>query len=275
MKSFIKKTIRAMRGDSDRATQLRTLTTTQELFCEWNAERLGLTQAESERRYRESWAALPGGHRGPSFREFCDTSYQVFKTFFDDNQREVFDTYQFHGRLHFLRMLSYRETALTANDPVLASLDSNPNPTILDFGCGLAAYSRSICLRLKERGASPRLVLADIPTARKDFLLWLGAKLGIQTQFLDCTPTRPIPDLPPCDACIVLDVFEHLHDPLAYLASLHDAIAPGGILVTNVKDQTAEFMHVSPSLETVRKRLKDLGYEERQPDRLFVKPGHH
>src|SRR5580700_949848 len=37
-------------------------TRTQEYFVEWNAERLGITVAESRDRYVQSWNAIPKGH---------------------------------------------------------------------------------------------------------------------------------------------------------------------------------------------------------------------
>ena len=115
------------------------------------------------------------------------------------------------------------------------------------------------------------LNMADIPTERKAFLLWLGERQGIPTAFVDCTPAEPIPPLPPCDLCIATEVFEHLHDPLTYLEAFHRALRPGGLLLTNIADQRPEYMHVSPDLGPVRRRLAALAYGEMIPNRLYCK----
>ncbi len=248
------------------------LNQTQTWFCDWNAERLGITVEDSRRRYAESWQALRGGHGGPEFRGYCVLSHTLFRVFYDDNPGEVYAAYRFHGPMHFLRMLSYAEPDWAADDPVVAHLRACPDPRILDFGCGLAQRSRGLALKLQADGQTVGLDLVDIPTERKAFLLWLGGRLGIPTTFADCTPEAPIPPLGPCDACIATEVFEHLHAPLTYLEAMHAALRPGGLLVTNIADQKPEYMHVSPDLSDLRARLAELGYAELAPTRLYRKP---
>lgn len=248
------------------------LNQTQAWFCDWNAERLGISVEDSRRRYAESWQALRGGHGGPEFRGYCVLSHTLFRVFYDDNPGEVFAAYRFHGPMHFLRMLSYAEPDWADDDPVVAHLRTCPDPSILDFGCGLAQRSRGLALKLQADGQTVGLDLVDIPTERKAFLLWLGGRLGIPTTFADCTPEAPIPPLGPCDACIATEVFEHLHAPLAYLEAMHAALRPGGLLVTNIADQKPEYMHVSPDLSGLRARLAELGYAELTPTRLYRKP---
>src|SRR5690606_33208454 len=57
----------------------------QEGFCAWNAERLGIPEEDSRRRYRASWRVLPGGHAGAAFRQFCETQMAVFAVVADDS----------------------------------------------------------------------------------------------------------------------------------------------------------------------------------------------
>ena len=271
MKQLIKKLIRVIKG-TDRKTEIGELTETQKLFCEWNAERLGITVVESEKRYRDSWAAFPGGHRGPSFREYNHTTHRLYRVFFDENESEVFDTYRFHGHLHFLRMVSYNEARVRDDDRVFQVLNKLEAPRILDFGCGLAATSRNMGEKLKAAGRKPSLILADILTARRDFLVWWGDRKNIPVTILECSAETPIPELPECDCCIALEVFEHLHDPIPYFERLHESLAPGGILVTNVSDHVEEFMHVSPRLGALRERIRKAGYEELEANRIFMRP---
>lgn len=257
-----------------RGTEPSRLTDTQALFCEWNAERLGITVAESRRRYASAWAAVRGGHAGQEYRAFCVLAHELFRVFHDDTRDEVFGAYQFHAPMHFLRMLSYPDLDWSDDDPLLRHLSARAGVTILDFGCGLAQKSRRLAAKLRDGGQAVALVLADIPTDRKPFLLWLGERQAIATTFLDCTPSEPIPPLGSCDVCIATEVFEHLHEPLAYLEAMHRAIGPGGLLLTNVADQKPEYMHVSPDLGPLRRRLAALGYVELVPNRLYRKPSH-
>lgn len=243
----------------------------QELFCQWNAERLGISLELSRDRYIRSWSAISNGHRGAEFRFFNELSHDIFRVFFDDNEREVFDAYIFHGYMHFLRMLSYGESDWETDHPIVQGLASYEAVTILDFGCGLARSSWSLANLLKTQEKAVKLVLVDIPTIRKPFLLWVGEKTGFPVTFLDCTIDIPIPDLPPCHVCIATEVFEHLHTPALYLRRINDALLPGGFLLTNVADHKPEFLHTSPNLALLREELDRLDYEEIWHHVLFRK----
>ncbi|MCI5140302.1 MAG: class I SAM-dependent methyltransferase [Candidatus Electrothrix sp. ATG1] len=248
------------------------LNNTQALFCEWNAERLGISVAESRKRYDASWASIRGGFGGISYLRFGVLSHNLFRVFCDDNNHEIWEAYRFHGPMHMLAMLSYKEPILEGNSPIILNLHRKERVTILDFGCGLAQTSRAIAVHLNRSGVSVSLVLADIPTIRKDFLLWLGSKVGISISFLECTPEAPIPDLPTCDLCVATEVFEHLHDPLLYLHNMHQVLLPGGLLLTNIGNHDAEYMHVSPNLLSLRQELATLSYQELSRDTLYKKP---
>lgn len=262
---------RLQRAERTEAEPIPKLSATQELFCEWNAEQLGISLEESRARYIASWQAIAQGHGGHQFRDFCDLSYRIYGVFHDDSAREVFASYQFHGPMHFLRMLSYNEPPWTDDHPAVQHCAGLAEVSIFDFGCGLAHVSRSLALKLRDRGKKVTLTLADIPTTRKPFLLWLCAKTGIPATFLDCTPEAPIPPLVPSDVLVATEVLEHLHDPMPYLSAFHAALRPGGFLRTNVSDHPAEYGHVSTNLEPVRQQLRDWGYQEMQANRIFQK----
>ena len=241
-------------------------------FCEWNAERLGISVEESKKRLEESWASILGGFSDTYYRQFCDLSYNIFRVFWDDNETEIWEAYRFHGPMHMLRMLSYEEPKLDSESPIISHLPHSKQLTILDFGCGLAQTSQAIITYLKASGISTSLVLADIPTIRKDFLIWLGTKSGINMSFLDCTQEMPIPKIPSVDVCIATEVFEHLHDPMPYLLKFHEALSPGGLLLTNINDHRNEYMHVTPNLSLLRQKLQNLSYHELEPNTLYKKP---
>jgi SAM-dependent methyltransferase len=143
---------------------------------------------------------------------------------------------------------------------------------ILDFGCGLAQQSRTLAEYMTAKGVEVRLTLADIPTSRKDFLLWWGTRTGISLTFLDCTADAPIPALPPTDLCFALEFFEHVHDPLAYFYEIDRALSGGGLLVTNISDHHEDFMDVSPKLATLRDAVRAQRYHDVSTNLIFSKP---
>ncbi|HME41102.1 MAG TPA: methyltransferase domain-containing protein [Steroidobacteraceae bacterium] len=239
---------------------------------EWNAERLGIPLAESRTRYAQSWNAFPKGHSGRAFEHFHGRCYEVFKVFADDRPKEVMDAYKLHAYVHFLTMLTYPEPQWFDADAIVKRLLGRSSITLLDFGCGLAQQSRTLAEYLLRKGLQVRIVLADIPTVRKDFLIWWGRNRGIPTTFLECSPERPIPDLPQIDLCFALEFFEHVYDPVAYFVRIDQALAGGGLLVTNMSDHHKDFMHVSPKLAPLRQAVQAGRYEEILANFIYQKP---
>lgn len=256
---------------STQGTNPKTLTNTQKSFVAWNAERLGISTKESQETYFASWSAIPGGHSGLDYRSFNDLSFKLFQVFLSNTGDEIYTAYQHHGLMHFLRMLSYSEPQWSANDLVVEHLGSYSTVDIVDYGCGLAQRSRSLANYLKDKGIVARLFLVDIPTIRKEFLLWLGAQSGIETNFLDCTVSSPIPALPDCDICIATEFFEHVYEPLKYFDHIHSVLRKDGILVTNISDHKREFVHVSPNLQSLRNRIHELNYDVLKKNKVFKK----
>ena len=99
---------------------------------------------------------LPHGHSGQEFRSYCDLSYGLFQVFHNDSESEVYDAYELHGLMHFLRMLSYIERDWPATHPVVVALSDKRDVTIVDYGCGLAQYTRGLAETLQERDQRPR-----------------------------------------------------------------------------------------------------------------------
>jgi 2-polyprenyl-3-methyl-5-hydroxy-6-metoxy-1,4-benzoquinol methylase len=246
--------------------QSASLTRTQEDFVEWNAQQLSISPEESRRRYLRSRSLFNGGHRGRDYRTLCAMSHDVFQVFCDDNPNEVYDAYKFHGPLHFLRFLSYAETDIL-DDEKVAGLAARKTARIVDYGCGVAQSSIRLAERLRRSGVQVELVLADVPTVMKDFVVWRARKLGLPTRFIDCDASDPYPDLPACDVCIATEVFEHIYDPLRAFERVDTALAPGGWLIANIKDHEPEFFHVSPELEALRDKAQARGYREISPNR--------
>jgi SAM-dependent methyltransferase len=244
----------------------------QQAFCTWNAQRLGITEEESRRRFDESAQTFRGGHGGTVFRTFNDISHSLYSVFASDRPTEVYAAYQLHAPAHFLRTLSHEPPRWSDDHVVVRTLRELDAPTIVDFGCGMAQTSFSLAAALQDRGCSPTLALADIPTLRLSFVRWLVQEWGFDGDVYECLPDAPVPALPACDAVIAREFFEHVHDPVFYMKAFDALLRPGGMLVTNVSDHHAEFMHVSPRLDALRSLLDDLGYEQVAKDRILRKP---
>lgn len=248
------------------------MTQTQEMFLQWNAERLRISLEESKRRYAVSSAVFPGGHLGRAFDRFNGESHSAFRVFFDDTPAEVFDTYQFLGPLHFLTMLTYPEPKWASSDLIVQELRRHGNrASIMDFGCGLAHQSRTLAEFLRDQGFQVTLTLADVETLRAKFLTWWGKQVGIPTTFLACTSAAPIPPLPAMDICFTTEFFEHVHDPMPYFQEIDKKLEHGGLLVTGVMDHHEGFLHVSPQLSLLRHEIHSRGYTELVSNRIFRK----
>ena len=253
-----------------RGTPPASLNALQEAFCEWNAERLGISIEESRTRFRRSWAALRGGHGGHHFKRYAELHEQVCSPFWASSRAEVADAYAAHDPIQFLRLLSYPEADPGAW-PELSELESRDDVCIVDFGCGLAHLSRALAGRIRARGRSVALFLADLPLQQFRFPRWYCARAGLTAEFAECTPERPIPPLPRCDLCIATEVLEHVHEPEPYLAALAESVKPGGWLLTHLGVHGNEFLHVSPDLRPLADSLVEQGWTAVRPPRLYRK----
>ena len=63
-KKLIRRLVVGSPAKVDDATFATSFNRTQKLFVKWNADRLGVTEAESLSRYNYSWHTVSGGHRG-------------------------------------------------------------------------------------------------------------------------------------------------------------------------------------------------------------------
>jgi SAM-dependent methyltransferase len=272
---IIKKVVNKLTGMntsiSTRGTIPKGLTNTQRMFLRWNAERLNISLQESQNRYFTSWSAIRDGHGGSDYRTFSDLSHNIFQVFSNDEEEEVYAAYEFHGPTHFLRMLSYPEAHWNENDLIVQQLSNCSTVDIIDYGCGLAHNSRTLAKYLKDKGIKTKLILIDIPTIRKGFLLWLRKQTDIETTFLDCTATSPMPDLPKCDICFATEFFEHVYEPTCYFDHIHAALKVNGLLVTSISDHKKEFMHVTPNLHALREKIQSMGYIELKQNQVFKK----
>lgn len=247
---------------------------TQRRFVEWLSHDKKLSLTEARRRYLVSMHTLPDGHKGSAYRTYCDQSYSIYLPFHSDEPGENAEAYKFHEKLHFLRMLSYTEPTPEEVNRLCSLVQAQNNQlTILDYGCGLANLSRAMAQRFAKSKIRPKLVLCDIPTIRFSFLKWLSvAERGVYPmRFLACSENRP-PLLPRSTVIVATEFLEHVRGVDVFLRAFHRSLEPGGLLVTNLSDHVAEFMHVTPALSPYNDRLLAWGYEVIEPFQVYRKP---
>lgn len=145
-------------------------------------------------------------------------------------------------------------------EPFIPKEPKADNCVFTDFGCGNAAF---LCA-VRRQGFITRGIELDEPFCHE-----ISSVTGIRTvntqQFLD-TPSA----YPTC-VLTLLDVFEHLFDPIGALRRMTDSFKQHGIIVMEVPDLAAhkgplvEWKHFKPdehltawsakALETVRQRF--------------------
>ena len=97
-------------------------------------------------------------------------------------------------------------------------------PRVLDVGTGTGAFAQAW---LDTHGALATLTLTDISQSMLD-----TAVARLPGAVTIATPLGgQLDHMPPQDVVLCAHVIEHLEDPQAALAWLHDQIAPGGLLV--------------------------------------------
>jgi 2-polyprenyl-3-methyl-5-hydroxy-6-metoxy-1,4-benzoquinol methylase len=251
------------------------LNETQELFVKWNADRLNISEDESRYRYLKSLSCIHGGHGGSRFVMFMRMSHELLNVFSSNEKAEILESYAMHGHQHFLRQLTYGTQEPDFLHIILEELKALKEVRILDFGCGLANTARLFARHFLAVGHLVRLDLADIPTIRREFLLWMGKEMGVTCNFLECTEELPIP-LPEKEEyhiCIATEVFEHLHEPVNYFYRIDQSLLPSAFLITAIQNHRPGYFHVSPNLEALRSAIKANNYKEIMRTRLFQKGG--
>lgn len=102
--------------------------------------------------------------------------------------------------------------------PVFWERCLTPTGTLLDFGCGTAESARAPWI---DQGRQTILMDLDGPNFRYTRTKYPGSNV-------ECRPVgSPLPE--GYEGLLLLDVLEHVHDPLALWASLWDRLTPGGV----------------------------------------------
>jgi hypothetical protein len=270
-KKLLRRLVVGPAGRSPLAEPEEPFNRTQELFISWNAERLGISQEDSRRRYLQSWNVVDGGHRGAGFEIFMYLNQEIFSVFFGNSDEELFETYRFHGYRDLLRQMIFPEPEFGPDHPIIKGLEDRQEVAIVDFGCGLAQRSRFLAEYLQGQGKKVNVHLADIPSIAEPFLVWMGENTDLDLEFLPCTREQPMPELPACQVLVATEFFEHVRNPLEYFRYFDAKLERGGFLWTDVADHEEGFLHVSPELKVLRAELKDHGYRDVVPHVILHK----
>jgi SAM-dependent methyltransferase len=248
-------------------------------FIEFIAAFRGTTTVQAAELIERSQQLFAGGWAGNEFREFTGRALEALRPLHGDaSVMELISTYQVHAPFDFLRMLSYPIPTDTDLSPIIDHLGRlGRNIAIVDYGCGLAHRTIAVACALRRGGVRVDLTLVDIHRGHHtDFLTFLGQKYGLNQTFVEITSDRLYPDLPAHDYADLVNVLEHLPDPVRVVDNIDRALRPGGLLLAGVGDQADEMMHVTPQLGAVRDRLAHLGYAanlDRWDATLFTKAG--
>jgi len=238
------------------------LNTLQGYFVHWNAERLNISIDESLSRFEKSLQSVDG-HDSRTFKSFSLGAYELYLPFHYDDENSVFESYQYHSNMHFLRQLAWPINTIEDNDLIFTQLSSNEQINMFDFGCGLSQLCLGYALKFKELGKKVTISLIDIPTLMFDFLKYVCHNLEIKTDFYEVPNNGEyfFPTIDKCQLGIVTEVFEHLYNPREYFKKINSSMDFDGFMITNIHDHEEGYMHVTPNLSELRKSFSDYGYK--------------
>jgi 2-polyprenyl-3-methyl-5-hydroxy-6-metoxy-1,4-benzoquinol methylase len=122
--------------------------------------------------------------------------------------------------------------------------------TLLDVGCSTGYFLNAARLHFEASGVEPSLWAATFARERLKLPVTDGTLENVRL------PSGSQ------DVVTMIDVIEHLADPLATLKEIHRVLKPGGLLylvTPDVASLTARLYYVSPV--TLRKILAEAGFE--------------
>ena len=148
---------------------------------------------------------------------------------------------------------------------VLAACAIKPGMTVADIGAGTGFYSRLFASAVGDKG---RVFSVDISPAFLDHIQSKAKEDRISNMTTVLCSDRSV-KLPPSsvDLAFVCDTYHHFEYPAATLASIHQALKPGGTFMVidfeRIPGESREFIigHVRAGKEVFRKEIIDAGFE--------------
>jgi SAM-dependent methyltransferase len=241
------------------------------------AQRRGKTEEEIQQIYLNLKRNFD--FKSTSFRDLTERSQVLHNLYFGmENEEELVATYQFHAYLAILRFISYSQPTrfrhlwqnffyffkiVYRGDPGRAwcsfkrqavkalSRGRTLDPTVVDYGCGLASLS----FRIGREIPGCRIILVDVDSIMNEFVRFRFAQHRIPFESLRVTQDNPFPQLPEHQVCIADEVMEHLKNPSRVLKNIRQTMATGGILIGDYSDHCPELFHLHTNLAFFREEL--------------------
>ncbi len=240
-------------------------------FTEFLSIKNEMPLTEASKLFSKGWNIF--GERGflaGGYGDFSEFFSEVFKFMHGNSEEEIYNTYRFHGLIDFFRMLSYpvldSDRCIGLYGEILDFLSSrykkNGEVVLVDYGCGLAHITMTLCKLLKKMDMKPKLVCMDIDRIiHKEFLEFMTNKYNIDYEYIDINEDNNFPTIPKFDFIQVKDTFEHIYRPERVVDNINDSIKEDGIISATTDDEGPEMMHVTRDLKGVRDKLDGYGFK--------------
>ncbi len=257
-------------NDKDRSSLYFDYTTD---FVEFLADKNNISMYEANKLFGMGWSCFGEmGFLDSKYGNFSEFFSEVFKFMHGNSKEEIYNTYRFHGLIDFFRMLSYPIMDTSNNrdiglyNEILDFLSSrykkNEEVVLVDYGCGLAHITITLCKLLKKMNVHPKLVCMDIDRIiHKEFLEFITSKHNIDYEYIDINEDNNFPTIPKFDFIQVKDTFEHIYRPEKVVDNINDSIKEDGIISATTDDEGPEMMHVTRDLQGVRDKLDEYGFK--------------
>ena len=252
-----------------------------EEYMDFYSKKNNLNRSLVEKVFHQSMAVFEDGKglNGGDMRELTDTMAEVMQwkyiskekesSFYNDDNADFEKMYVYMEDLDLMRMISYSH-ALTEShlkdltEGFVTHLRDNYNEhlkeiSLVDYGCGLAYWTISICKQLTEMGIPNKLTLVDIN--RKsfvEFLDYLCKKRNINYEFVEVKHNKLVPELPKFDYAHIMAVLEHTSEPEEIVKELVEKARHGAVIFgTFYDDPFDDFEHISYDLSGCREILEN------------------
>lgn len=142
-------------------------------------------------------------------------------------------------------------------DEILAACELRPGMVVADLGAGTGLFSRLFAPKVAPGG---KVYAADITEQFVAHIKKTCKEQGIDNvETIVSTPTSTMLPAESTDLIFTCDVYHHFEFPFKMLASIHQALRPGGRLI--VIDRREASDHTRADQETVKNEVRDAGFQ--------------
>ena len=204
--------------------------------------------------------------RKPSFpsSKTCDSvSGKTWELLWDQKSRDTlgqkFEFYKDIGAWSTFRQVFYRKDF---NYGYFFNKFCSPNSSILEYGCGVAPMANYLVERLGD-DHNVKMTLVDVTSEHFEFAKWRLKKKAPNTnfKFIDITENNILPAFnDKFDFISIMDVFEHLPNPVDVLKEIYGCCNEGAILVETWIDHKPEDISEDDLLEAAEQRKDGMKY---------------